>query len=98
MAARPRSLYTIAMSQKSLKLEIFEKVSELTTAGFGLVAALAWNDAIQTLFKQLFGEQSAVWAKLAYALLVTLLVVVITLRLGSMVNKLKEGSGHGNQD
>lgn len=80
-----------------MKLEIVEKVSELTAAGFGLVAALAWNDAIQTLFKQLFGERSAVWAKFAYALLVTVLVVFITLRFGSVINKLKEGSGNDHQ-
>ncbi|KKS74593.1 MAG: Pyruvate flavodoxin/ferredoxin oxidoreductase domain protein, partial [Parcubacteria group bacterium GW2011_GWA2_42_80] len=54
------------MSQKSLRLEILENVSKLATAGLGLVAALAWNDAIQTLFKMIFGEQSAVWAKFVY--------------------------------
>lgn len=62
----------------------------MATAGFGLVAALAWNDAIQTLFKELFGAQSAVWAKFAYALLITALVVIITYKLGNIINKLKE--------
>ena len=86
------------MSQRSLKLELFQKMSELATAGFGLVAALAWNDAIQTLFKTIFGEQSAVWAKFAYALLVTALVVVVTYKLGSVINKLKEDSGDGTKN
>lgn len=78
------------MSQKSLRLEILENVSKLATAGLGLVAALAWNDAIQTLFKMIFGEQSAVWAKFVYALLVTALVVVITMRLSNLIDKIKQ--------
>ena len=36
--------------------EVLEKTLQLATAAFGLVAALAWNDAIQTLFTRLFGE------------------------------------------
>lgn len=77
------------MSKRSLKLEIAQKMSELAVAGLGLVAALAWNDAIQSLFKLLFGDQSAVWAKFTYALLVTGIVVFITIRLGSLVERIK---------
>lgn len=71
-------------------------MSELATAGFGLVAALAWNDAIQTMFKGIFGEQSAVWAKFAYALLVTAIVVVVTVKLSGVIGRLKE-EGNGAQ-
>ena len=85
------------MSQKSLRLEILENVSKLATAGLGLVAALAWNDAIQTLFKMIFGEQSAVWAKFTYALLVTALVVVITMRLSNIIDKIKQNKEDGGQ-
>ena len=77
------------MSNKSLRLEILEKVSQLATAGFGLVAALAWNDAIQALFALLLPQQSGVWAKFAYAALITVIVVVITMKLGDVVNTLK---------
>jgi len=34
-----------------LKAEVIEKISALVIADFGLVAALAWNDAIKALFK-----------------------------------------------
>lgn len=86
------------MSQKSLRLEILEKVSQLATAGLGLVAALAWNDAIQTLFKLIFGDQSAVWAKFGYALLVTALVVLITMRLSNLIDRLKQNKEDGQQN
>ena len=33
-----------------MKRDVLEKLSELMTAAFGLVAALAWNDAIKSLF------------------------------------------------
>lgn len=79
------------MSQRSLKIEILEKISQLATAGFGLVAALAWNDAIQGLFKTFFGDQSALLAKFGYALLITILVVLVTLKLGDVVDKVKGG-------
>ena len=39
--------------------EILDKLGLLVTAAFGLVAALAWNEAIQTIFRDLFGTQQA---------------------------------------
>lgn len=77
----------------SLKLEIIEKISVLATASLGLVAALAWNEAILELFKIIFGDQSTLVAKSIYALIVTILVVYITIKLGHVVNKLKEKIG-----
>ncbi|MBU1146476.1 hypothetical protein KKD80_02935 [Patescibacteria group bacterium] len=79
--------------QSSLKLEIIEKISVLATASLGLVAALAWNEAILELFKYIFGEQGTLAAKFLYALIVTLLVVYITIKLGHVINKLKERIG-----
>ncbi|MDD5416958.1 MAG: DUF5654 family protein, partial [Candidatus Aenigmarchaeota archaeon] len=34
-----------------MKKEVIEKVAALLTAAFGLIAALAWNEAIQNWFK-----------------------------------------------
>ena len=53
----------------------------LILAGFGLVAALAWNDAIQTLFKVLFPKSEGVIGKFAYDVLVTAIIVIISLQL-----------------
>lgn len=50
-----------------IKKERFvEKISILITAAFGLVAALAWNEAIQELFKQLFTPENERMAKFIY--------------------------------
>lgn len=64
--------------QKSIRLEALERTSDLITAALSLVAALAWNDAVQTLFKMLFGEAASVYAKFLYAVLVTLVIITVT--------------------
>ena len=38
-------------NKTTLKQEVMDKISALVTAAFGLVAALAWNDAIKAVFK-----------------------------------------------
>ena len=45
-----------------VRIELVEKLPALITAAFGLVAALAWNSAIQNLFNQFFGESQTVSA------------------------------------
>ncbi len=75
---------------KQFKLEALEKITSLVIAAFGLVAALAWNEAIQSLFVVIFGTQSTLWAKFTYAIVITVLIVFITLRLGKLISKLKE--------
>ncbi len=79
------------MSKKNLRLEILEKLSTLATAGFGLVAALAWNSAVQDLFARatFFGDEDSIAAKFVYAVGVTVVVEVITFGIGRSVNKIK---------
>ncbi len=74
----------------STRLELIEKMTTLVTAGFGFVAGLAWNDAIQSLFKLLFPEQGSLVAKFVYATIVTVIVVMVTTRLSRASNTIKE--------
>jgi len=75
---------------KNLKLEILNKMSDLVTAGFGLVAALAWNEAIKKLFQTIFGVQSNIFAMFGYAIIITIIVVVVTMKIGKAISRLKE--------
>jgi Flp pilus assembly pilin Flp len=70
-----------------MQKEVIEKVSALITAAFGLVAALAWNTAIQEIFKQILGNQSGIWAMIAYAVIVTIIAVVVTIWIGRVAEK-----------
>jgi len=73
----------------SFKTEVIEKVAALVTAAFGLVAALAWNGAIQELFKLIFGEQSTLVAMFVYAVVVTIIAVIAVVLIGCAAAKAK---------
>jgi MFS-type transporter involved in bile tolerance (Atg22 family) len=74
----------------SMKEEVINKMSALMTAAFGLVAALAWNEAIKALFDEggrlHFLAAYGVWL---YAILVTLFAVLVTIWIGRIAEKLK---------
>jgi len=82
-----------------LTSEILDKFSQLVTTALGLVAALAWNEAIQQLFNQIFGEAGgALAAKFFYAFLVTLVVIFATIavsRAAERAKKLEEERNKG---
>lgn len=77
---------------KSLKLEVLDKMSDLATAGFGLVAAMAWNDAIKALFTAIFPVGGTIIAQFIYAIIVTVIIVVVTIRLGKLTDVAKKTS------
>lgn len=61
------------------KDEVLNQMSALITAAFGLVAALAWNGAIQSLFRRIFGTADTLNAQVVYAVLVTVIAVAVTM-------------------
>ncbi|MDN7012245.1 hypothetical protein FGW20_04155 [Methanoculleus sp. FWC-SCC3] len=73
----------------SFKTEVIEKVSALLAAAFGLIAALAWNGAIQELFTVIFGEQGSLVALFAYAVIVTIIAVIAVILIGRAAAKAK---------
>ena len=73
----------------TLKQEILDKIAALVTAAFGLVAALAWNDAIKTIFKEIFGESSTIVPMLTYAIIVTIIAVILIIIVARAVAKAK---------
>jgi len=70
-----------------MKKEIIEKVTILITTAFGLVAALAWNDAIKALFVEIFGAAGTIIAMFLYAIVVTIIAVWVTMRLTKLSEK-----------
>ena len=65
-----------------MRQDVIKALTALITAAFGLVAALAWNSAIQEIFAVLFGEQTGVYAMITYAVIVTIIAVIVTLAIG----------------
>jgi uncharacterized membrane protein YuzA (DUF378 family) len=72
-----------------MKGELIDKLAALITAAFGLVAALAWNETIKTIFKSIFGTQETIWSWVVYAVVVTVIAVLVTLRIAKMAAKAK---------
>ena len=71
--------------------EVLDKFSTLITTALGLVAALAWNTAIQTLFTTIFGEAGgALVGQFFYAILVTIVVIAATIYVGRAAERAKK--------
>ncbi len=67
---------------RTLRQEVRERTVGYITAALGLVAGLAWNDAVRGLIERFFPmDQQAIWAKFIYAALVTVVVVVLAVVL-----------------
>jgi len=73
-----------------MKSEVIEKIAALVTAAFGLVAALAWNGTIQAVFKQVFGSSEGIIPMLVYAVVVTIIAVIVTVKVGKAAERAKK--------
>ena len=72
--------------------EEFRKTTiTLILGGFGLVAALAWNEAIRSFFDIFFPKgSSGLIGKFIYAFIVTIIVVIVSLQLRKISEKKEE--------
>ena len=61
---------------------IIQTMITLAAASLGLVAALAWNEAIKALIKTVLGEDDSLAGLFTYAILATLIAIVVLLALG----------------
>lgn len=78
------------MKLNKLKKQILQKSLKYIIAGFGLVTALAWNDAIKSLIKYLFPvDKSNLLAKFIYAGAITFILVLVTIYLAKWLDKQK---------
>jgi uncharacterized membrane protein (DUF106 family) len=76
---------------QAFKKELTSQMLKLATSGFGLVAALAWNELIKETvneyIKPLIGGASGIVSLLIYAVLVTILAVGVTYNLTRLVKR-----------
>ena len=82
--------------RKKFHVAFLERIGELSTAGFGLVAALAWNNVIQEVvndyIKPYLPAGSGLISLTIYAAIVTALAVIITVYLSGLIEKLSQSS------
>lgn len=71
-----------------LKTEVRSRTFGYISGALGLVAGLAWNDAISGMIEALFPvAKDTVLIKFLYAALVTIAVVVLVKYLDKMINR-----------
>jgi len=72
-----------------MKGEVLDKIVALVIAAFGLVAALAWNGAIRAIFEAVFGSADNIVAMLIYAVVVTIIAILVTIWIARAANRAK---------
>lgn len=96
MENKKQSSETETKEEKKIHVEVVKQMVTLSTSGFGLVAALAWNSVIQefvnTYVKRFFPQGSSIVSLLIYAVAITLLAVTVTLQLSKLLQQLEGGA------
>lgn len=83
----------LTKNARKLQIEVVKQMLTLATSGFGLVAALAWNELIKEVvevyIKPYLPQGSGVISLVIYALFVTIMVVAVTINLSRLKNSLE---------
>lgn len=73
----------------SFQKELLKQMVTLATSGFGLVAALAWNEAIQAFIQEYVNKYlssgTGVVSKFLYAVVITMFAVIVTYQLTRLI-------------
>jgi len=79
---------------KKIQIELVKQMIALSTSGFGLVAALAWNSLIQEIvnnyIKKYLPGNSGIISLAVYAFVITIIAVFITFQLSKILERLGE--------
>lgn len=67
---------------------IVQSMITLASAALGLVCALAWNEAIKTAMKSILGEDDSLAGLFTYAIIATVVAVVVLIILARTAAKL----------
>ena len=70
-----------------MRSQVLATVATLMTTAFGLIAALAWNEAIKAIILELFPQQGGITGLLIYAVLITIIAVVATVIIARAIAK-----------
>jgi len=70
---------------QEVKGQVLQTIATLITTAFGLIAALAWNEAIKAIILQFLPKGSDLTGLLIYAVLITIIAVVATIIIGRAI-------------
>jgi len=67
--------------------EFFERITTSFVTALSVVVALAWNEAVKALLEKLFGVNNGLIAKFFYAVIITVVLVVLSLQFSKKEEK-----------
>jgi hypothetical protein len=78
--------------EKKLHIELMRQMVTLSTSGFGLVAALAWNNVVREFVDKYVAkwlpQGGSLFSLLLYAVTITALAVFVTYQLTKILDSL----------
>lgn len=78
----------IKTEREKLSREMRSRLGGYLLAAFGLVAGLAWNEAVQSLIREFFPlSQDSIAAKFVYAGVLTVVVVLVSAYLARFLER-----------
>ena len=78
---------------RRMRADFTQHLLVIIIAGVGLIAALAWDDALHKVFEEVFGGTTSVLEKVSYALLVTVIAAIMSVIITSILKKGKKLGG-----
>ncbi|MBP6912039.1 MAG: hypothetical protein KBB88_02465 [Candidatus Pacebacteria bacterium] len=75
---------------QAIQTTLFDKISTLVFVALGLITALAWEETFKGVFVFIFGGVESLGQKALYALMLTVVTVVISVYFGKYVIKKRE--------
>lgn len=73
------------IKMREVKNEVMKTIATLVTTAFGLIAALAWNEAIKAIIGMFFKAGTGVIGLLIYAVLITIIAVIATILIARAI-------------
>lgn len=70
-----------------MKSQVGETIATLVTTAFGLIAALAWNEAIKAIIVEFVGTGNGITGLLIYAIIITIIAVIATILIARLISK-----------
>lgn len=72
---------------EEVKGQVLQTIATLMTTAFGLIAALAWNEAIKAIILAYVPKGDGITGLLIYAVIITIIAVIATIIIGRAIAK-----------
>ena len=70
--------------------QFIDRLVTLAVASLGLITALAWDETLREIFKNIFGESESLSNKILYSVLITIVAVAVSIILGKVFIRTKK--------